>query len=179
MSQPTLPIPILQATNCLQLMRQSTSLSENSRSIPVSAWKKIIRYWRVLTEVVISFSIDNDYIDFFPSANLTYSLSEKTLLRFAYGRTINRPEFREISLQAYYDFEEKATIYGDTSLVNAYIQNLDFRFEWFPAPGDMITVGGFYKRFQNPIEAHLKEAGSGRNYTFGNAEMAKSYGVGD
>ncbi|MFO7370547.1 MAG: TonB-dependent receptor [Bacteroidales bacterium] len=124
-----------------------------------------------------SFSIDNDYIDFFPSANLTYSLSEKTLLRFAYGRTINRPEFREISLQAFYDFEEKATFYGDTSLVNAYIQNLDFRFEWFPAPGDLITLGGFFKQFQNPIEAHLAEAGSGRNYTVDNAEMAKSFGV--
>jgi hypothetical protein len=41
----------------------------------------------------------------------------------------------------------------------------------------MITVGGFYKRFKNPIEAHLKEAGSGRNYTFDNAELAQSYGL--
>lgn len=123
------------------------------------------------------FNISNNYLDFFPSANLTYNLSEKSLVRFAYGRTINRPEFREISLQAYYDFEEKATIYGDTSLTNAYIQNVDLRYEWFPAAGDLITIGGFYKRFKNPIEAHLVEAGSGRNYTFDNAELAESYGL--
>ncbi|MBN1142846.1 MAG: TonB-dependent receptor [Bacteroidales bacterium] len=123
------------------------------------------------------FSINNNYLDFFPSANLTYNINGKSLVRFAYGRTINRPEFREISQQAYYDFEEKATIYGNPSLTNAYIQNADLRYEWFPYPGDLITIGGFYKRFKNPIEAHLIEAGSGRNYTFANAELAESYGM--
>jgi outer membrane receptor protein involved in Fe transport len=41
----------------------------------------------------------------------------------------------------------------------------------------MITLGGFYKHFTNPIEAHLLEAGSGRNYTFDNARSAQSYGI--
>lgn len=121
--------------------------------------------------------IDNDFADLFPSVNMTYNLNGKSLLRLAYGRTINRPEFREISMQAYYDFEEKATIYGDTSLRNAYIQNVDLRYEFFPANGDMITLGAFYKHFNDPIEAHLLEAGSGRNYTFENAQTAQSYGV--
>jgi hypothetical protein len=124
-----------------------------------------------------AYKVDNDFTDFFPSLNMSYNFSDRSLLRFAYGRTINRPEFREISLQSYYDFEEKATIYGNPKLKNAYIQNLDFRYEFFPANGDMVTLGMFYKRFQNPIEAHLVEAGSGRNYTFDNADLAQSYGV--
>jgi hypothetical protein len=122
-------------------------------------------------------SIDNGFTDFFPSLNLTYDLTDKSLFRFAYGRTINRPEFREISPHTYYDFEEKATIYGNPGLKNSYIQNLDLRYEFFPANGDMITLGGFYKHFTNPIEAHLVEAGSGRNYTYDNAELAQSYGL--
>jgi hypothetical protein len=123
------------------------------------------------------FTINNHQIDLFPSLNVSYNFNDKSLVRFAYGRTVNRPEFREISLQAYYDFEEKATIYGDTALSNAYIQNYDLRFEYFPNNGDFITIGGFYKNFRNPIEAHLVEAGSGRNYTFDNAEMAESFGI--
>jgi outer membrane receptor for ferrienterochelin and colicin len=123
------------------------------------------------------YQVNNDFTDFFPSLNTTYNFSQKSLIRFAYGRTINRPEFREISLQSYYDFEEKATIYGNDTLTNAYIQNLDLRYEFFPSSGDMITIGAFYKRFNNPIEAHLKEAGSGRNYTFDNADLAQSYGI--
>jgi len=122
-------------------------------------------------------SIINDFTDLFPSLNLSYNLSENSLLRLAYGRTINRPEFREISLQSYYDFEEKATIYGDILLSNSYVQNIDVRFEHFYINGDIITFGVFYKNFENPIEAHILEAGSGRNYTFGNAESAKSYGL--
>jgi outer membrane cobalamin receptor len=123
------------------------------------------------------YKISNDFTDLFPSLNLSYNISDKSLLRFAYGRTINRPEFREISLQSYYDFEEKATIYGNTDLQNSYLQNIDLRYEIFPENGDMLTFGGFYKHFSNPIEAHLTEAGSGRNYTFDNAESAESYGI--
>lgn len=123
------------------------------------------------------FQVDIQHFDLFPSINTTYHLSENSLIRLAYGRTINRPEFREVSMQTYYDFEEKASIYGDTALTNAYIHNFDLRLEWFPNTGDMITLGGFYKNFRNPIEAHLVEAGSGRNYTFDNAEEAHSYGI--
>jgi hypothetical protein len=125
----------------------------------------------------VPYTVDNDFTDFFPSLNMSYNLTEKSLIRFAYGRTINRPEFREISLQSYYDFEERASIYGNDTLKNAYIQNIDLRYEFFAPNGDMITLGAFYKRFRNPIEAHLLEAGSGRNYTFGNAELAQSYGL--
>lgn len=125
----------------------------------------------------LSYRVDNDFTDLFPSLNMTINLNERSLVRFAYGRTINRPEFREISLQSYYDFEEKAMIYGDTALLNSYIQNVDLRYELFSSNGDLITIGGFYKQFRNPIEAHLLEAGSGRNYTYDNAKEAKSYGV--
>ncbi len=125
----------------------------------------------------MAYTVNNDFADFFPSLNLTYNINQKSLMRFAWGRTINRPEFREISLQAYYDFEEKATIYGNPALKNAYIQNADIRYEFFPSNGDVITFGGFYKHFRNPVEAHLTEAGSGRNYTYDNADEASSYGL--
>lgn len=125
----------------------------------------------------IPYRVDNAFTDLFPSVNMTYNFSEKSLLRFAWGKTVNRPEFREISLQSYYDFEQKASIIGYPGLTNAYIQNLDLRFELFPNGGDILTLGGFYKHFKNPIEAHLVEAGSGWNYTFRNAKEARSYGL--
>lgn len=120
--------------------------------------------------------VNNDYTDLFPSLNMTYNITEKTLARFAYGRTINRPEFREIAPYTYYNFEEKATYYGNPELTNSYINNLELRYEFFPTNGDMITVGGFFKQFTNPIEAHLIESGSGLNYNFSNAVSARSIG---
>lgn len=121
--------------------------------------------------------VDNNFLDFFPSVNTTFDVTARTLVRFAYGRTVNRPEFREIAPFVYYNFEEKATYYGNTKLVNCYINNIDLRYEFFPSNGDMITIGGFYKHFQAPIEAHLIESGSGLNYNYSNAESAESYGL--
>jgi len=121
--------------------------------------------------------VNNDFADLFPSLNMTYNLTEKALLRFAYGRTINRPEFREIAPYTYYNFEEKATYYGNPALTNSYIHNVELRFELFPANGDMITLGGFLKQFNSPIEAHLIESGSGLNYYFSNAVKAYCYGL--
>ncbi len=97
---------------------------------------------------------------------MSYDLTSKSLVRFAYGRTVNRPEFREISPFVFYNFEEKSTYYGNTELINCYINNFDLRYEIFPSAGDMITLGGFYKHFESPIEAHLLNAGSGLNYNY-------------
>ncbi len=120
--------------------------------------------------------VDNNIFDLFPSVNMTYSFTEKSLVRAAYGKTINRPEFREIAPFVYYNFEEKATYYGNPLLKNSYIDNVELRYEYFPNQGDMITVGGFFKNFQSPIEAHLTEYGSGLNYNYTNATSVESYG---
>jgi hypothetical protein len=121
--------------------------------------------------------VDNDFADLFPSLNMAFNFTDRSLVRFAYGRTINRPEFREIAPYTYYNFEEKATYYGNPDLTNSYINNLELRYEYFPGNGDMITLGGFLKQFKNPIEAHLIESGTGLNYYFSNALSAHSYGV--
>jgi TonB-dependent receptor len=121
----------------------------------------------------------NDTLDFFPSINATYSFTEKSLVRFAYGKTINRPEFREIASYSYYDFELRSTVYGNEALKSAYIHNFDLRYEWYPSLSEMITFGVFYKHFNNPIEySLLPTAGSGGiEYGFLNTEASKSAGA--
>lgn len=121
--------------------------------------------------------VKNDTLNYFPSANLTYSINEKSLIRLAYGMTINRPEFREIAPFNFFVYDLKAFYSGNTSLKNAYIHNFDLRYEFYPSLSEMITVGAFYKNFINPIEATMYAAGSGWNYTFTNAESANSIGA--
>ena len=60
---------------------------------------------------------------------------------------------------------------------NAYANNMDLRYEFYPAPGETVTIGGFYKRFDNPIEQTYMEAGSGLQYTYHNADHANAFGV--
>jgi len=123
--------------------------------------------------------ITNITTDFFPSVNITYTITEKSLIRFAYGLTVNRPEFREIAPYSYYDFALKSTVYGNDSLKNAYVQNLDLRYEVYPSPTEMLNMGIFYKKFENPIEATLfPTSGSGGwDYLFVNTQSSTSLGA--
>lgn len=121
--------------------------------------------------------LDNRTTDFFPTVNISYNLSSKHLLRAAYGRSVNRPEFRELVPYVYFNFERDANIVGNTELKNAYADNIDLRYEFYPAAGEMITLGAFYKRFKDPIEETYNEAGSGLQYTYHNAKNAEAYGI--
>lgn len=126
--------------------------------------------------------IDNPILSLLPSANLTYSITkdEKMLLRLAYGKSVNRPEFRELAPFAFYDFNFNLVKKGSDSLRTPTIHNFDLRWEYYPNPGEMITVAFFHKQFNDPIETlFVPGGGSGgiKTFTFGNARMATSTGI--
>ena len=120
---------------------------------------------------------DFEQADFFPSVNATYNISKTNLLRFAYGKTINRQEFREVSPSSYYDFELYSFVRGNENLKHAYIQNFDLRYEIYPSIGEMFSFALFYKKFTNPIEWTFRDNGGKYIYTFENADRADNYGV--
>ncbi len=90
-----------------------------------------------------------------------------------------RPEFRELSPIAFYDFEVGATILGNKSLKRTKVSNYDLRYELYPRAGELITFGVYYKSFSNPIELSFNQSGAGSSNTFNyvNAQSAKSYGA--
>lgn len=120
-------------------------------------------------------NVDEPNFDLFPSINSSYNLNEKTLLRLAYSRSMNRPEFREVAPLTYYDFTEKNSVVGNPSLKNASIQNVDLRFEFYPTPTETFTIAAFFKDFTNPIE--MVSIGAGSLYSFDNAVGATNYGI--
>lgn len=125
--------------------------------------------------------VNNPILSILPSANLTYELiKDKMLLRLAYGKSVNRPEFRELAPFSFYDFNFNLVKKGSDSLRTPVIHNFDFRWEWYPNPGEMLTVAFFYKRFKDPIETlFVPGGGSGgiKTFTYGNAKLATSMGI--
>lgn len=119
-----------------------------------------------------------DYSDFFPSVNITYHLNDKHQIRAAYGRSINRPEFRELSSSVYYDFDLGSNVMGNPDLKAAYIDNVDLRWEWYPSKGETVSVALFYKHFRNPIEwTYTVTGGTDLIYSYINALGANNYGI--
>lgn len=122
-------------------------------------------------------NVDTTYTSPLPSANLSYNINPKWVVRGAYFKSVNRPEFRELAPFAFYDFTVQADRVGNPNLRVANIHNLDLRGEYYPGDGEMIALGGFYKRFEDAIETYLIPASSNFLFTYGNVDRAYVYGL--
>lgn len=170
-------------------------------SVNLSAWDKLhvvtgVRYEDNTQELGLYTSVDTFdqtktklHTKFWlPSINASYNFTDKMLVRAAYGKTLNRPEFREIAPAPFYNFDDRELIYGTLFpspltekgfvLNVAQINNYDVRWEWYPSAGEMVQVGGFYKQFTDPIQKVIVGGGSDqRNITFCNGKSAYVAGI--
>ena len=116
--------------------------------------------------------------DIFPSLNSTYKINDQHQVRLSYGRSINRPEFREVSSSVYYDFDLASNVQGNTELKNCYVDNIDLRYEFYPSKGELISLAAFYKHFDSPIEwTYTVAGGTDLIYSYKNAKSANNYGL--
>ncbi|WP_121198895.1 TonB-dependent receptor domain-containing protein [Mucilaginibacter gracilis] len=113
-------------------------------------------------------------LNLFPSANLTYSLTPKMNFRLAYAKSIVRPDLRELSYFREYDFELGGA-YTAGLIRSTLIHNLDFRYEWYPNPGEIISISLFYKKLDYPMEIY--KVGDNREYELRNNKSAKNRGI--
>ncbi len=109
----------------------------------------------------------------FPSASLTYSLNPSMNFRLAYSKSIIRPDLREISFFKQYDFELGGDYIGNY-IISTLLHNYDFRYEWFPAPGEIISASVFYKKIKYPMEI-TRDPGS-NTFDLINNKEARNYG---
>jgi outer membrane receptor protein involved in Fe transport len=115
--------------------------------------------------------------DVLPALALTYRLTEDQNIRLSATQTLSRPEYRELSPVPYFEQVGLATTIGNPNLERALIQNYDLRWEWFPAAGEVLSVGVFAKQFKNPIEKVIIQAAGANTLSFVNADNAHNYGV--
>ncbi|MEM7396133.1 MAG: TonB-dependent receptor, partial [Verrucomicrobiota bacterium] len=97
---------------------------------------------------------NNSYI--LPAISAVYSMGgtedEPThFFRVAYGRTIARPTFYEYAPIRTVDQATGLEIRGNGALEDTLIDNFDLRWEWFPAPTDLVSVSFFHKQMDSPI----------------------------
>lgn len=66
---------------------------------------------------------------------------------------------------------------GNPNLKSANIQNLDLRYEFYPRNGELVTLGAFYKYFNDPIENRTIITTEQPSFTYINADWAQNYGL--
>ncbi len=127
---------------------------------------------------VVTREIPRTEFSLLPALNVAYNINKRHTLRASYGRTVNRPEFREVSPSIYYDFELDAEVTGNPELEMATIDNLDLRYEFYPKSGEVVSVGAFYKHFIDPIEwTFIRMGDNSYRYSYQNAKSAYTAGL--
>jgi len=115
--------------------------------------------------------------DILPSLLLTYKLNEDMQMRFAYSRTMSRPDFKELSEVIILDPNTLNPYIGNKDLQSATIDNLDLRYEWYFSAKESFSVAGFAKSFTNPIEDVTLPSSDGELFSYANANSASNYGI--
>ncbi|NTS77785.1 TonB-dependent receptor [Catenovulum sp. SM1970] len=112
-----------------------------------------------------------------PALSFTYILDQENQVRLGYGKTIVRPDLKELSPVRYLDPLTDNPIFGNPSLEVTEIQNFDLRWENYADNGDNLSVALFYKDLDNPIENVQLPGADESNVTFINAKSGEVYGV--
>lgn len=115
--------------------------------------------------------------DIFPALNVRYLFKDRNNFRLSFSRTVTRPSFIEMAPFAYQESYGSAQIRGNENLKNGYNYNIDLRYEIINTNGDMLSVTGYYKYLESPIERTQRLAGGATEHSFNNAEDGLATGV--
>jgi outer membrane receptor protein involved in Fe transport len=114
---------------------------------------------------------------FLPAATVTWNFAEDQQLRLHASKTIARPQFRELAPQQYSDPETDRTFFGNQFLTDSELLNAEARYEFYFAREQLLSLAGFYKKIDRPIEAVAFQQGGTFFTTFANAPRAELYGA--
>ncbi|KAA2239808.1 TonB-dependent receptor plug domain-containing protein [Chitinophaga agrisoli] len=92
-----------------------------------------------------------DYKPYY-SVNLVYTYHSDMNFRMAYSTSLARPELRELTNIYEFDPFQFAVIGGNPDLKNQLTRNLDFRWEWFTGPGEVLAASVFGKIIEHPLQ---------------------------
>ncbi len=116
------------------------------------------------------------YDNIYPSLNVRFSPSDDSNIRLAASKTITLPEFKEIAPFEYVSQTGQITR-GNPDLNASNNINFDLKYEFFPSSGELISLTGFYKRIEDPIN-RVQDRGSAGVFSYFNAgELANIYGI--
>ena len=99
-------------------------------------------------------TVENDYTNYLPSANIKLETTEDTAVRLAVSKTVTRPTLTSLGVNNVFGGRSNApTSGGGNPNLEAFESwNFDGAFEWFFDDISYFAVNGFHKEFSNFLE---------------------------
>ncbi|AZQ42946.1 TonB-dependent receptor [Nonlabens ponticola] len=119
-----------------------------------------------------------------PSINAKYSLTEDINLRASYSQTASLPEFKEVAPFVYEDVTVRYG--GNPDLIGgrdgsgptySTVNNFDLKFEYFFNQGEILSIGTFYKKIDDPVNRVVAADATGTQRYFRTGDSADVLGV--
>jgi TonB-dependent receptor len=105
----------------------------------------------------IPISVDNEYTDYLPSANLAWELTDEFIVRFGASRTMTRPGQASLAPSRGYSDVNLTVTGGNPLLLPQKSNNVDLSFEWYFAPESVVSLALFRKDIDSLIETSQDE----------------------
>jgi TonB-dependent receptor len=119
---------------------------------------------------------DTDQTDVAPSITLIWSPTDDVRVRASGSQTVDRPEFRELAPFQFTEASSLRQLFGNPDLESATLRAADLRVDFFPGAGEILSIGGFFKSIDEPIEQVFIQAAS-TAFSFQNADKATVVGL--
>lgn len=114
---------------------------------------------------------DADYKDVLPSVNMTMSLNEDMLVRFAAAKVMSRAALNQLSGKRDISTNNKTIKMGNPELDPLRANQFDLAFEWYFQEGSLMALTAFYK----DLESFITEAKTGTTEYQGQTYEVYSY----
>ena len=134
-----------------------------------------VQVFNVPTASLASTQLKNNY--WLPAATLTWDINDQMKFRLSGSKTIARPQFRELIFQNFYDPDSNRLFRGNPLLTDSQLFNAEARYEYYFDRDQRITLAGFFKRIDNPIESFSSFDDNSVVTSFANAPKADLYGA--
>ena len=107
---------------------------------------------RQIGSVITPIRVERSYENILPSLNLRVDFSDELLLRFAAGRTLNRPTLADLSPRSTLDIGRNVGSSGNPELDPFSATYLDFGLEYYFAREALISISYFRKDIDSLVE---------------------------
>ena len=113
---------------------------------------------------------------YLPSLSVKYTINDNQNVRFAISETISLPEFKEVAPFVYESVSQR--IGGNPDVLGfSRILNIDLKYDWFLSKNEIISIGGFYKRINDPINQVVAFDATGTQRFFRTGDNAQVIGL--
>lgn len=116
-----------------------------------------------------------DSFEIMPNLAVKYEVNDKQNLKFATSKSYTLPQFKERAPFLYEDVD--GSKFGNPNLYASTNYNADLRWEFFPKSGEVLSLTGFGKLIQNPINEAVVASATNDISWVNSGDQATVFGI--